>query len=360
MKKICILSAVNIRHMSLVSLYTDLLRQNNMDFDLVYMDKYGEEEEFTCSKIYRYINITRKYQPKLFSIRILNIHKYLSFIPFAKKVIVENNYDFIIVWGEIAALLFADFLSSKYKGKYCLNIRDYCFNKIRYVNNRLVQAIDSAVFTTISSDGFRKFLPKRDYLMVHSLNTTVLKSCNPRNQLATDPISIGFVGYVRFFEVNRKILDIFKNDDRFKICFYGSMANVLKEYALKNNIRNVDFVDSFPVRKTAEYLSKIDLMNNLYGHGVISLDTALSIKLYHSVYNRIPVLVCPGTYGEEIVNQYHIGYVIKEYSENLKEKLYQWYKNLDFDYFDTGCKKFLDKINSDNQRFVDFFNTYIK
>ena len=46
MKKICILSAVNIKHMAMISLYTERLLRNNIEFDIVYMDKYGESEEF--------------------------------------------------------------------------------------------------------------------------------------------------------------------------------------------------------------------------------------------------------------------------------------------------------------------------
>ena len=42
MKKICILSAVNIKHMSLISIYTKYFKENGMDYDVIYMDKYNE------------------------------------------------------------------------------------------------------------------------------------------------------------------------------------------------------------------------------------------------------------------------------------------------------------------------------
>ena len=43
MKKIAILSAVNIKHMSLVSLYTTFLKAHNIPYDIIYMDKYDEQ-----------------------------------------------------------------------------------------------------------------------------------------------------------------------------------------------------------------------------------------------------------------------------------------------------------------------------
>jgi hypothetical protein len=35
-KKVCILSAVNIRHMSLISIYTDIFKEYGVDFDIIY------------------------------------------------------------------------------------------------------------------------------------------------------------------------------------------------------------------------------------------------------------------------------------------------------------------------------------
>ncbi|MEH7883034.1 capsular biosynthesis protein, partial [Bacillus sp. JJ1609] len=56
MKKICILSAVNIRHMSLISLYTEKLKRDGIEFDIIYMDKYLEEEEFPAKNKYVFHN----------------------------------------------------------------------------------------------------------------------------------------------------------------------------------------------------------------------------------------------------------------------------------------------------------------
>ena len=52
MSHICILSAVNIKHMSMISLYTEWLLRDNIDFDIIYMDKYGENEDFPAKKKY--------------------------------------------------------------------------------------------------------------------------------------------------------------------------------------------------------------------------------------------------------------------------------------------------------------------
>ena len=147
--KICILSAVNIKHMSLITLYTEFFKEHGIKFDIVYMDKYGEEEEFPAEHIYRYENKVEHSLP-----RWVKALQYFKFRGYATKILEKNKYDFIIVWNDVAIFMFADYLARKWKGKYCLNVRDYCGEKKKWVFNRFKQVIKKSAFTAISSDGF--------------------------------------------------------------------------------------------------------------------------------------------------------------------------------------------------------------
>ena len=44
MSKICIIGASNIKHISLISLYTNYFDQRQVPYDIIYMDRYGIEE----------------------------------------------------------------------------------------------------------------------------------------------------------------------------------------------------------------------------------------------------------------------------------------------------------------------------
>ncbi|MEG1965818.1 MAG: hypothetical protein RR064_06675 [Oscillospiraceae bacterium] len=276
MKKIAILSAVNVKHMSLSSIYTEELKKLNIKFDLIYMDKYNIEEEFDANNIFKFVNVINHEDGKL-----LKILQYFKFRKYAIKKIKENNYDFVIVWNDVAILMFADYFAKKMKNKYCLNIRDYCGEKNKFIYNRFKKTILNSAFTTISSDGFLSFLPHYDYISVHSMNLKILQDIPVRNDFREpgSPIRITFIGNVRFFDMNKKIMDVFKNDERFILGYYGTNSEILKEYAEKNDIKNVDFFGSFPVEQTKEFIEKSDIINNLYGNGNIALTSALSIKL---------------------------------------------------------------------------------
>ncbi|GAB6745063.1 glycosyltransferase [Streptococcus uberis] len=356
MKKVCILSAVNIKHMSLISIYTEELKKREIDFDIIYMDKYGEEEAFPAKNKYVFTNKINSKLPKFFR----GLY-YLKFISYAKSILKRNQYDFIIVWNDVAILLFGLYLARNWKNKYCLNVRDYCYENIKMVYNIFDTAIKNAAFTTISSPGYEEFLPPANYIHLHSLNKEVLKKTTVRTELRSvdEKIRITFIGYVRFFDINKRLLDIFKNDDRFELHYYGPHSEILKQYADEKGISNAVFGGSFPVEDTFKYINKTDIINNLYGHGDINVDLALSIKLYYGLYNYIPILVEPETYMEKVTQKSGMGYVVESLSDDLNEKIYQWYRSLNFENLKNKCDIELIAISEQNEMFTQQFEKYL-
>ena len=54
MKKVVILCAANLKHMTLITLYTAILKQNNIDYDVIYLDRYGEQENNDAKNSYKF------------------------------------------------------------------------------------------------------------------------------------------------------------------------------------------------------------------------------------------------------------------------------------------------------------------
>lgn len=347
MKKVAILAAVNVRHMSLISLYTDILKKHGIEYDLIYMDKYNEDEDFDCAHKYRFVNVVNQKWP-----RIIKSAKYMLFRPYAQHILNKNKYDLVIVWNDLAIFMFADYLPRRYKGKYCLNVRDnMLYNDPRYAK-RYEKCFLNSAFNTISSKGYLDFLPKAaQYQQIHSINLSALEGMKIHTAIRaeSEPIRIGFIGYVRYFERNKKLLDVFANDPRFTLCYYGTKADVLREYAEKNGIRNVDFHDTFPVAETGKFMEKIDIINNLYGNDSLNVRKAISIKYFHAMYARIPILVCPDTYVGELAKQRGIGFEVDEIDEAMKERLYVWYRNLDFADIERSCKAGIEEAVEENR-----------
>ncbi len=356
MKKICILGTSNLKHMTLISHYTDKLDELNIDYDVIYIDKYGDNESINARKkhVYR-LKIKREWS---FGRKLI---RYWRFKKFAIDIINSNNYDFIIVWGSFTAFMFSMFLGKKYKKRYCINIRDYAYEKIKIIYFIMKFVIKNSSFTTISSEGFKIFLPKYDYTVLHSLNEHILSSCNRKARLRDidEPIRISFIGYVRFYENNKKFIDALGNDNRFILQFFGEGSDVLQEYSRDKGYSNVICEGRFEPHETFKYLEKTDIINNLYGTNDIALDTALSIRLYYTGYLYIPILVFNGTYMQKICNEFGIGYAINNINDNIADDIYNWYRNINFDLFQNNCNQFINKVKLDNERFLEDFNRHI-
>lgn len=353
--KICILSIVNIKHMTGAAPYTEFFVENNIPFDIIHIDKYSINEMSKASNIYKYkININKDWS------RVKKIYKYWGFRKFAINKVIENDYDLIITWGTETALLFQDFLLTKFRNKYIINIRDYANlnNSIKKI--MLALLIKKSLFTTISSNGFKKFLPDFNYIRLHSVNTSVINSAAKREskQSKTDPLRICFIGNVRFYENDVKLLNELGNDPRFTIQYFGVGSDKLKQYAIAQNIKNVEFVEAFDSSQTAELLDRGDVINNLYGHNIISLDTAVSIKYYYSVYLYLPILVFENTHMAEISKG--ISFVVNDNYTDLGDRIQDWYKKLDFVKFKSICDKKISEIENDNQLFFKSLENNLK
>lgn len=348
MKKIAILSAVNIKHMSLISLYTSILDAHGIPYDIIYMDKYGEEEAVGARNVYRFENVIDHGWS-----RTKKILRHFRFYGYAKKVLERNQYDFIIVWNDVAIVMFGLYLARRWKGKYCLNVRDFNGEDKWYVFRIFQRAVGASAFTTISSEGFKSFLPKHDYVSLYSYNDTLLSEMTPRREKreAGKPIRIGFVGAVRFFKTNKPLVDVFKNDSRFELHYHGTGAEEMAAYAKQVGAENVVCSGTFPIADTKLYLEQTDIVNNMFGNRRPGQKTLTSIRLFHAAYLHMPILVSADTYMQKITDRFGIGFPVETIDEKLPDRVFQWYQSLEQTQLAKGGEQLLAEAERANAAF---------
>lgn len=342
--------------MSLISHYTKILKDNSINFDILYIDKYNQDELIEAKNIYKYnINIERSEN------KLAKAIKYFKFRNYVKKIFKENNYDIIITWRTETIILLFDILLNQKNSKLIINIRDYFYEKIPIIKWIEKLLIDKSILTTISSEGFKEFLPVKNYLMLHSYNQSLLENVTPKEKKRkkNEPIRICFIGYVRFFDIDKKILSEFSNDERFIIQYFGEGSDVLKEFCIKNNINNVEFYGRFNVEDTKRFLEKADVINNLYGYNDIALDTAISTKYYYALHLNIPILVFEGTFMEKISKEAGVGFSVDKEIAPFADKFYKWYHEQNFESFQRNCNSEINKILKANEQFKLYFNSMI-
>ncbi len=344
--KVCILGAVNLKHMSPIKKYIDIFNRNNIKFDIIYFDKYGIEENINGisdeNKIYKYTSVFKQRESKL-----SKLLKFLKFRKLAKNLIYSENYDFIIVWRTETAILFRRMLK-KIKGKYIYNIRDYFFDDYPIFKKIQKKLISNSLVTTISSEGFKSFLPKQDYLIFHSINKEE-KEVSKLTKIDL-PIKLSFIGNIRFFNINKKIISSLKNDNRYLMQYFGTNSDVLKQYAVENGVKNIEFIDSFEISETEKLVEQSTFINNLYGVKEKALNTATSIRYFHSILYKRPIIVFDNTHMAELVRKNNLGIIIDVNEiDNLGNILFEKAKKIDWSEYNCNTKnhkiKLYEKIN---------------
>ena len=340
-KKICIISSVDMSRMTILSIYTEYLTKCGYEFDIICAKKKAENICPTARNIYEFDANKTAESHSLFKI----LH-FLRMRNLVKKVLSESKYDFIIVWNQVTAMLFADIFTKEYKGRYCVNVRDYIFDKLLPIRLITKKIYKNAAFNTISSDAFRRFLPNTgNFIMFHSFNAEMLSQIKPRETIREpgEPIRIMYIGQIGWLENVYALIDALGNDKRFELLFIGSGAENLSEYIEKKQINNVYIHGRFMPSQTVDFLKKADVIYNLYGYGNLHVDTALSIKLYYAVRLNIPILVYENTYMQEIAEQCGIGFVMHGMEFNgMADRLYKFYHERNLTDSKNKCEAYIE------------------
>lgn len=345
MSKICIVGTSNIKHISLISLYTKYLDESAIPYDIVNLDRYGIQEKTTAQNHYSFRA----------DMKVGKLNKLWQFWKYRKYVIgilEENSYDLVITWQATTAYLLCGFLKRRYSGRFIMNIRDYIMEYNPIVRFLLKRQLKQAAMVTISSEGFLEFLPKADYVRVNSINEELLADVQPVRVERTEPYKIGFVGNCRFFDESYKLINALANDTRFELWYCGTNSEVLKNYAQKHNINNVFTMPGFAQEDTVRIMSGMHMINSAFGNDALDNRTLMPIRLYSAITMHLPMLVNEGTQLSKEVAKGKIGFVIDSY-ESLADSLYSYLRDLDDKQLADNCEYYLDNARQENRTFYD-------
>lgn len=349
--KIVIVSTANLKHMTLLSLYTSYFEENDIEYDLIHADKYHIKEYSSAHKYFVY-----RFSYKQNCNKLVKLINFMRFKNYTIEILKSNNYDFIIVWNEITSLLFSGFLIKNFHGRYCLNIRDLFPQKfLLFTYYRLRKVIACSCFTTISSNGFRKYLPKLNYVMIHSYNRTLTKEWRPRKSLknCNETLVITFIGNIRFYDQCFMLINELKNNSKFVMNFYGTGVEPVQKFCKENGISNVYCLGGFDPKNTGSLLEGTDIMFNLFGSKGIQEKTLTSIRFYYALKLNIPILVYNDTHMGELARQTGNGIFIKEIDNSIKDLISEQYHNIDFDEMKRQCDQYLEVVEKNNHDFID-------
>ena len=349
MSDILILSVADLRHMTCANFFCYFLEEHNITFDIICTNRYKEKAKsvYEC-QLYQYDWIFDKNKSK-----IKKIIPFLKFKHFAERLIKDNQYRFIIIWGENAALLF-DGVLRKYRKKFCCNIRDVYDGKLSFLNKVLKgRAMQYACFSTFPTPkGVEKYTSGKCFVLtnydyaVEKLYTKPKKLVKSGGQLR-----ITYMGLIYpYIETFKRFICAFKNDERFLISFFGEGADtLLASYAEEQEIYNVRFGGAFLPEKTSQYLEETDIINSVYGTENSGVSGAVGVKESYSPILHIPVISDKGCYWARLSEKYGFGLGVENDFITIPDIIFNWYQSLNAVQFDEACKKYLKKVTVSNK-----------
>lgn len=355
MPEIVVVLAANLHWVPFYARYETMLRESGRSFDVLIWNREGLPESIHADRVIEF-----KAPDSANDKNPLKAFKFILFARFLCRTIRDNDYKKIVFAGNQAAMvpLMTFFLSRRFDKAYWYDYRDYEYEWLPLYAILQKRGIEHSYATAISSRGYLEYLPKHDYEYVHNIDPALAPACSGFQKEPGDAIRISFIGNVRYFEENVRLLRALGNDSRFMLQYFGQGGEALQDFCRKEHIRNVLFHGRFPQPETLNFYRRTDIINNIYGNRDRGLATALSNKLYYAAALGLPILVCPDTYMETVTKAYGFGFAEDVGVPGYADRLYSWYRSGAV--ATDGFSRFWNEALAEDAAFEAKFRTFLE
>lgn len=343
--RILFLGFGKIKYMPYLHIYLEAMKSEKIE--LLYWDRDGLDDlpvPECISKSYCY----RKHMSDTISLK-KKVPYILGYRKLALSILRKNKYDRVVVLHSTPGLSVIDYLTRHYKNKYLLDYRDVTHERNGVYRALIHKLVNGSYATFISSGAFVKFLP--DNGRIHIAHNILLDSLDNRNIRRMDDrnvsvIRIRFWGLIRHFEVNARLIDRLKNDERFELHYHGrdqGTGSRLSDYCKENNIRNVFFHGEYLPHERYLFAAHTDLIHNLYNNDIV-IQNATGNKYYDGITMYIPQLCTKESYMGDLISQHGLGLVCDPTLPTFADDVYKYYQDLDWAKFENNCDDALQTI----------------
>lgn len=350
-----IIFLLNLEYAPFIKKYTAELEAKGEKFEVIFWERL--ESDFSTP----WKTILYKKRGNLGDNKIIKLITFMGFRRFLLKKLKQKKYEKLIVLTTLTGMLIGDYLVKNYKGKFIFDIRDYTFEK-NFIFKLLEKVvIKASCFTAISSEAFKEFLPKDNkYVLSHNI---ILDEVSVGNEFMTnkniEEINLTFIGAVRHYDIDKKVVDTFGNDVRYKVFFhgYGVSYNDLNNYC-KKQYNNVFFTGKYDRKDKTKLLQNTTVINSYYSSDNYANKYALPNKYYDALIYHIPLWANPDVYVGKRAIECGVGINVKLNNE-APNNMYSILKSIDWEEFYKRCSLELKRILDEDKDFVNKLHNFI-
>lgn len=359
--KVLLLGFAKISYMPYMNFYLDELKKYDCDISVLYWDRDGKKDSDLPDGIKKYKFLS--YMEDSLPLRC-KILKFIKYRRYAMKVIKNNKFDLLVVLHSTPGIVLYDVLRKRYRNKFILDYRDFTYENFKCYKYLIHKLVSSSIATFISSEAYRKFLPKSDKIfnshniILESLENREVRRLEPREH---QPIRIRFWGLLRYLELNMRLVDALGNDERFELHYHGreqDTAKKLKLYCQERGFQNIYFHGAYQPDERYEFASETDILHNIYENDKI-MKNAMANKYYDGLIFYLPQICNQNSLmGQKIVKN-KIGIAINSESTNLGDEIYEYYKSINWFDFEMNCNRTLEDIMKQYRMGMDIMQQII-
>ena len=351
-QRIAILLPANVWFCPFVNIYTQILDEYGINYDIINWDKTGNESSASIS-----------YKGDVGNSSLSKLIGYWRFSKFIKKALKHNNYDKVIVFGSQIGIFCSSFLKKHYPSKYIFDFRDLSIEQKRIFKSSFERLLNNSYRNVISSPGFIKCLPSGiDYIISHNFIVSEVRSALGKidNRGIIQPIDVLTIGGIRDADSNILVIDALGNDERYSLRFVGKgpAAAILEKHAKDKAYKNVSFEGYYKKEDEPDIIKTTQFLNIFYPNKISHI-TALSNRFYNSIIYRKPMITTKGQIQGDFCEKYNLGIAISDASE-LNEKLTKWLQDEDFEAYQNRCIALLKSFLNDYGGFKSMVTEFVK
>lgn len=350
--KIALVCFSNLSGAPYIYQYINIIKKCNCDFDIIYWNRHNIDEKIDSVNTICLDDCFLDDD----SNKIKKLMKMYSYVKFVKKILSDNSYDRVVIFTSVPAVLMNNYLIKNFKNRYIFDIRDHSYEHIKPYFKIMNKVVSNSAMNVISSEDFKEFLPKSNYVVCHNADLSV-KGVNERIKSDNNEINISFIGQVRYANAYYNFLNSIKNNSRIKMNFYGFGLDTeaIQHFCKENHINNVYFYGRYKPSEKEAIIKGTDVIFNIYGTN-LHVKYAVSNKYYDSILYKKPLLVNKGTTMAKLSKG-----IAFEYSENFDvEEFLKWYDNLDCVEFSELCDEKIAMVKNDMKIFAEKVRQFLE
>lgn len=360
MQKVALVYIGNIEICPYRQLYEKILKKKGIDFDVL----FWERDKLSTAYPDNYIFFSFKSDVNKKKSR--KTGDFLNYYWWLRKKIKEKKYSHFIFLDTISGIL--GYLSGFYKESIGMQeIRDYThdFNIIfRFVEKR---AFGKMKKICVSSPAFNDFLPcGKTAIIAHNFNEQEYLNHRGKSTFKKkrkgQVLEVGYLGNVKYYEQQVKIIDEFADDERFNVTFHGIGPDYarLKQYIDDRKICNIHMTGYYQGTDKEILYKNVDVILNCYDIGLGNeIKYAVSNKYYDGLIYHIPQIVERYGYKGEIVQQNGIGLAWNYGDAKLNNLLWEYYHSIDETHFDRQCGFLMEKYYAEYCNYKETIEDFI-